>query len=47
METANLVPGARRGTGYVPSYAVYYNKNKKTQLLAVFRPRLVAAAAGK
>lgn len=47
METANLVPGARRGTGYVPSYAVYYNKQKKTQLLAVFHPRLVTATPGR
>jgi hypothetical protein len=44
LETASMIPGANRGTGYVPSYAVYYDKNKKTQLLAVFRPRLVAAA---
>jgi hypothetical protein len=44
LETAAMLPGANRGTGYVPSYVVYYDKNKKTQLLAVFRPRLVAAA---
>lgn len=41
LETAAMVPGTNRGTGYVPSYVVYYDKNRKTQLLAVFRPRLV------
>lgn len=43
LETAAMIPGANRGTGYVPSYVVYYDKNRKTQLLAVFRPRLVNA----
>lgn len=42
---AGNVPGASGYTGYVPSYLPYYDKDKKTQLLAVFRPRLVRPAA--
>jgi hypothetical protein len=38
------VPGVG-GSVYVPSYLPYYDKDKKTQLLAIFRPRLVRAAA--
>jgi hypothetical protein len=38
------MPGVsgRAGTNYVPSYVPYYDKSKNTQLLAVFRPRIVA-----
>jgi hypothetical protein len=46
--TSGLVgsaPGVSGYTGYVPSYLPYYDKDKKTQLLAVFRPRVVQGAA--
>ena len=43
--TAGSVPGVSGYTGYVPSYLPYYDKDKKTQLLAVFRPRVVQGAA--
>lgn len=43
--TAGSVPGVSGYTGYVPSYLPYYDKDKKTQLLAVFRPRVVPGAA--
>ncbi len=36
-----------RGSNYVPSYVPYYDKAKQTQLLAVFRPRLIAPAPAK
>jgi hypothetical protein len=36
-----------RGSNYVPSYVPYYDKAKQTQLLAVFRPRLIAPPAAK
>jgi hypothetical protein len=41
------MPGVsgRPGTNYVPSYVPYYDKSKNTQLLAVFRPRVVAPSA--
>jgi hypothetical protein len=42
--TAGSVPGVSGYTGYVPSYLPYYDKDKKTQLLAVFRPRVVQGA---
>jgi hypothetical protein len=41
MPGINAVPG----TTYVPSYVPYYDKSKQTQLIAVFRPRLIAPAA--
>lgn len=42
---AGSAPGVSGYTGYVPSYLPYYDKDKKTQLLAVFRPRVVQGAA--
>jgi Pilus formation protein N terminal region len=33
------------GNTYVPSYVPYYDKSKNTQLLAVFRPRVLAPGA--
>jgi Flp pilus assembly secretin CpaC len=49
LGTATQVTGlpgvsGRGGTNYVPSYVPYYDKSKNTQLLAVFRPRLIAPA---
>jgi hypothetical protein len=49
LGTASQVSGlpgvsGRAGTNYVPSYVPYYDKSKNTQLLAVFRPRLVQAS---
>jgi hypothetical protein len=41
MPGINSMPG----TTYVPSYVPYYDKSKQTQLIAVFRPRLIAPAA--
>jgi Flp pilus assembly secretin CpaC len=41
---AGGAPGVSGVTGYVPSYLPYYDKDKKTQLLAVFRPRVVQGA---
>jgi hypothetical protein len=42
---AGSAPGVSTYSGYVPSYLPYYDKDKKTQLLAVFRPRVVQGAA--
>ena len=42
---AGSAPGVSGYSGYVPSYLPYYDKDKKTQLLAVFRPRVVNGAA--
>jgi Flp pilus assembly secretin CpaC len=42
---AGSAPGVSGYSGYVPSYLPYYDKDKKTQLLAVFRPRVVQGAA--
>jgi hypothetical protein len=46
LSTATQVTGmpgvsGRAGTNYVPSYVPYYDKSKNTQLIAVFRPRLI------
>jgi hypothetical protein len=42
---AGSAPGVSGYSGYVPSYLPYYDKDKKTQLLAVFRPRVVQGGA--
>jgi len=47
LDTANQargLPGIGGRTNYVPGYVPYYDKSKNTQLLAVFRPRLVQAS---
>ncbi len=47
LNTANQVsgmPGVSGHSTYVPGYVPYYDKSKNTQLLAVFRPRLVQGA---
>ncbi len=47
LNTANQVsgmPGVSGRSTYVPGYVPYYDKSKNTQLLAVFRPRLVQGA---
>jgi hypothetical protein len=50
LSTATQVTGmpgvsGRAGTNYVPSYVPYYDKSKNTQLIAVFRPRLIVPGA--
>jgi hypothetical protein len=50
LSTATQVTGmpgvsGRAGTNYVPSYVPYYDKSKNTQLIAVFRPRLIVPSA--